>query len=880
MKIRNHLNLLALLFSTVTVLMAMPYPFLVTAALAQTSEIPETKADQIFRRGIEQYQSNKIKDSIESLQEALAIYRRIENKIKVVNTLEKIGVAHFARTQFKDAANFHQEALMISEKIGYREGKARSLNSLGNALGFGGDQKKAIESHEAALEIARKINSREEEVRALNGLGNDYNSPKTREKSIEFYETSLRIAKSIVYQEGESKSLVNLSGIYIQSRQYEKGIELAKETFNITQKNGDKRTEVVSLIHLGTAYNQLGRYKEVIELSNKILKNYEELEDREGKFVILTNLGISYRHLGLYDEALKVFQSCLKIAEGQRSRHNRAMSLGNLGVTNYFLGRNKQSIEYEEQALDIYRDLKFREGEGLTLTNIGLPYASLGEHEKAISYYQESLKIAIELNDKLREGNALHNIGVEYFELKRYPDSSNNLLHAIEVYEKYLRSGRSDTNKISILDTYSRSYIWLQKTLVAQNKFNEALQVAENSRAKALTELLSSKQSGNLKSNSETNYLEITEIQKIARENRTTIVTYSVSISDLYIWVVKPTGDILFRQVALNSLDTDSLSDLVLLSRKSIGVRGNDADVKLVTKVDLIAQENKLKQLHKLLIEPIADLLPPNPTDRVTFIPQGPLFLVPFAALQDQNGKYLIEQHTILSAPSIQVLDLTHRQRQALPPTNQPRILVAGNPTIPTIKLPGADTALILDPLSGANQEAIDVADGFNTKALTGKQATKQAIVQQMPTARIIHLATHGLLNDFKGLGVPGAIVLGADGTGQPNDGLLTADEILGMKLQAELVVLSACNTGQGTLTGDGVIGLSRSLISAGVPSVVVSLWAVDDTSTSQLMPEFYRQLKQQPDKAQALRQAMLTTMKSHPNPIDWAAFTLIGESE
>jgi CHAT domain-containing protein len=93
-------------------------------------------------------------------------------------------------------------------------------------------------------------------------------------------------------------------------------------------------------------------------------------------------------------------------------------------------------------------------------------------------------------------------------------------------------------------------------------------------------------------------------------------------------------------------------------------------------------------------------------------------------------------------------------------------------------------------------------------------------------------------------------------------------------------VILSACDTGRGRLTGDGVIGLSRSLISAGVSSVIVSLWKVPDKTTAGLMPEFYRQLQRNPDKAQALRQAMLVTMKKHPNPGDWAGFTLIGEAE
>jgi CHAT domain-containing protein len=143
--------------------------------------------------------------------------------------------------------------------------------------------------------------------------------------------------------------------------------------------------------------------------------------------------------------------------------------------------------------------------------------------------------------------------------------------------------------------------------------------------------------------------------------------------------------------------------------------------------------------------------------------------------------------------------------------------------------------------------------------------------------ARIIHLATHGLLDDFKGLHVPGAIALAPS---EKDDGLLTAGEILKLQLNAEVVVLSACDTGRGRLTGDGVTGLSRSLISAGVPSVIVSLWAVPDTPTADLMTEFYQNLERGSDKAQGLRRAMLTIMKQHPdNPRTWAAFTLIGET-
>jgi len=191
-----------------------------------------------------------------------------------------------------------------------------------------------------------------------------------------------------------------------------------------------------------------------------------------------------------------------------------------------------------------------------------------------------------------------------------------------------------------------------------------------------------------------------------------------------------------------------------------------------------------------------------------------------------------------------------------------------------------------LSELPGSEEEARAIAALLSTKALTGNQATETAVVQQMATKRIIHLATHGLLDDFFGLGVPGAIALApspgklALAPDSNTDGLLTANEILDLKLTSDLVVLSACDTRRGRITGDGVIGLSRSLILAGTPSVVVSLWAVPDAATVTLMTEFYQALLKNPDKAQAMRQAMLTTLEQYPEPRDWAAFTLVGQAE
>lgn len=422
-------------------------------------------------------------------------------------------------------------------------------------------------------------------------------------------------------------------------------------------------------------------------------------------------------------------------------------------------------------------------------------------------------------------------------------------------------------------------------------------------------------------------YPSLKEIQQIAQQQNATLVEYSiVSNKQLYIYVIQPTGKLEFRSVdlpqdiSLEELVTNGYRCLLQDECRSDGrtstiaigdfIKLNDDEFDQPWQVVDIQQDNliirqesweegitiqrpitdvvaivnpykreRLQKLHQLLIQPIAHLLPKDENDRVIFIPHQELFLVPFAALQDEDANYLIEKHTILTAPSIEVLSLTHEKRQELPDAVQ-GALVVGNPTMPKVKTrAGQKEPEQLSNLPHAEAEAMKIAEMLDTQPLTGKNATKAAILPLLSQARKIHFATHGILDDFKGLGVPGAIALGPDGTGKDNDGLLTAGELLQMKLNAELVVLSACKTGQGDVTSDGVIGLSRSLVAAGVPSIIVSLWSVPDAPTADLMAEFYQNLETTDDKAQALRQAMLTTMKQHPIPKDWAAFTLIGEA-
>ena len=719
-----------------------------------------------------------------------------------------------------------------------------------------------------------------------------FNTSQFRE-ALQTFEQALFIYRAIKEPKSEGTVLSNIGSVYWNLGQYPQALKYYEQALVISKEVGDKVGEGTILSNIGNVYVDLGQYPQALKYYEQALVIHKEVDNKVMEGTTLNNIGEVYRNLGEYPQALKYYEQSLVITKEVGNKVMEGTTLHNIGLVYDSLGEYPQALKYYEQSLVISKKVSKKATEGTTLNNIGAVYNSLGEYPQALKYYSQALVIHKEVGNKPMEGITLSNLGAAYNSLGQYADAEKPLFAAIEVAES-LRPGLTDASKIAIFETQANPYRFLQQSLVAQNKTNDALEIAERGRARAFVELLAQRQSSNPSNQLTVKPPTIQQIKLIAKTQNATLVQYSIVYDDfknqgkedwrqssLYIWVVKPTGEVAFKQVDLKSLKTP-LAELVTNSRDSIGVRSRGALLVVgPAENSQPTATERLQQLHQILIQPIAQFLPTDPNSRVIFVPQESLFLVPFAALQDEQGKYLIEKHTILTAPAIQVLELTYQQRQRLRAQSLTSLqgkdsLIVGNPTMPSI--PDSTGKLQkLANLPGAETEANAIAKLLNTQAIIGSYATKAAILQQLTSARIVHLATHGLLDDFKLLGVPGAIALAPSGN---DNGLLTSSEIFDLKLNAELVVLSACDTGQGDIKGDGVVGLSRSLISAGVSSIIVSLWSVPDAPTASLMTEFYRQIQQNSDKATSLRSAMLTTMKQHPNPKDWAAFTLIGEAE
>ena len=712
------------------------------------------------------------------------------------------------------------------------------------------------------------------------------------EAALQFWKKSLGIYRELGIRQAEGAVLANLGLACEGIGDYKKAIDYLDEALALTKEIKDRKGEGDILVNLGNIYCDIGQYEPAINYYQHSLVIAQERQDRLGEAAALVNLGNAYQILGNYSEAVELFKKSLKIAQEIKALREQANALGNLGHFYQVIGNSSKAIEYHQQSLEIKRNLQDRRGEVHTIGRLGLVYGEAGNYDEAIKHHQQGLVISRKIKYRLGEIDCLRNLGDAFFKSGKLAAAEKALRDAIKIGE-YLRSELDrDDHKISFFETQDLTYRILQRVLIAQNKVEEALEIAERGRSRVFIEFLL----GKLRERTESQFTlkppKIEQIKQIAIEHNATLVEYSIIYdefriegklqakeSELFIWVIQSLGTVTFQIVDLKPFwqqHKNTLADFVGITRESIGVRGRDAFP--VNTVDSTKTDNQnLQQLHEILIQPIADYLTKDANERVIFIPHESLFLIPFPALKDAEGKYLIEKHTILTAPSIQILDLTRRQRQRVREGGDD-VLVVGNPTMPKVSLEFGKPPEQLKSLPGAEREAIEIAKLLKTKALIGAAATKEVIIQQLANARIIHLATHGLLDDFTRVEIPGAIALAPSGK---DNGLLTAGEILQMELNAEFIVLSACDTGRGRLTGDGVMGLSRSLIAAGVPSVIVSLWSVPDAQTANLMREFYQNLERGFDKAQALRQAMLTMMR-HPqnSPRSWAAFTLIGEAE
>lgn len=752
--------------------------------------------------------------------------------------------------------------------------------------------------------------------------------------AVRYWQQALALFQSARDDRGELETLGALSAACIELGEYDRVITYGDKLLASSLRLKILPTQAQALGNLGIAYQKLGDYPKSIKSNQQALAIFKTLNMISAEGQLLSNLGNTYAIIGDYDGAIAVYKRSLEIARSSKNLQQQGNVLSNLGAVHTNKGDDRQALEYYQESLTIARSLKdiplqigvlinlgtthyllgdrdlgTKESEqavvlakqienpqllGDVLSNLGLIYEDRREYTKSIEAHQQSVQIAIAGRNPRAEALARNNLAHTFLDTNQLAAAQQQLRSAIQSLDR-VRSSLSDLEQVNIFDTQAATYNLLEQVLIADRNPEAALEVAEQGRARAFAQKLASRLQVAAIPPS------IDKIRQIAKQQKATIVSYTV-VPDkqfkfrgkqrgekvgLFIWVVQPNGQVTFRQQDLRPLRQQKISFEELADAS----RCLRADRMVCIKVDRFASSTRkftkgtypgLEELYQLTIAPIADLLPQNPDDHVIFIPHSSLLRVPFAALQTPDGKFLIEKHTILSAPSIQVLDLTHQQHLRQANDINRSAIVVGNPTMPAVIEQAGKNPVQLPTLINAGIEAKTVGKLLMTKPLIGAEATKANVFKNIEQVRFIHLATHGLINYVTKAGldsteVPGALALAPTST---DEGLLTAREILNLNLNAKLVVLSACDTGRGRITGDGVIGLSRAWISAGVPSTIVSLRQVPDDSTTLLMTSFYQNFTKTSNIARSLRQAMLETMKTNREPVRWAAFMLIGEAQ
>ena len=738
------------------------------------------------------------------------------------------------------------------------------------------DYETAIAQWQLAVAAFEANGDQENVAITLNALAAAALSLSQPTAAIAYSQDSAALAQTLERPDLEAQALGNLGIAYQSSGQFANAVATYEQALTLLQSTPE--SAALAQIHglLGNAYESLGDYASAIAAQKTSLTLAAATASPSLEATAQMNLGGLYGLLGEYDTAITWYEQGIALATDSGFWGSAAYGHNNLGGTYQQLGDYPAAIAQFEASLTLAEQTGNRALQATALTNLGVAYEDIADFDQALQSHTASVAIARTLATPRLLANALNNLAHTHLVSGQLTEAETALQESVQLLST-LRQGLTDADKVNVFDTQIYTYNLLMQVQVAQGDYEAALETSEQGRARAFVESVAGAETPLPPTT-------LTQMRQVARTLDATLVEYAIVPEDdftvqgrqrgtagqIFVWVVSPAGAVTFETLDLTGLDL-SLAEQIQQSRRALGAFGRTRGLG-VQATTAPVPDTSLSDLYQLLIAPISAALPSNPDDLVVLIPHESLFYLPFAALPDAEGRALIERHTLLTAPAIQLLALT---LAADAPTATAAPLIVGDPEMP----PVPDFAP-LQPLPGAAAEATAIARIFDTEAILGSAATESQITAAMSQASVVHLATHGLLDYVdtqERIPVRGAIALTPSDTA---DGLLTAREIADLSLSAQLVVLSACDTGLGEVTGDGVVGLSRSLIAAGAQSTVVSLWAVPDEPTSALMQSFYQELQQGQNKAQALRQAMLQTQAIYPEPLAWAAFTLVGNPD
>ena len=664
---------------------------------------------------------------------------------------------------------------------------------------------------------------------------------------------------------------------------------------------------------LGAAFAMMSDIPSAIEHHEKALKLSRELGEQGMECVCLSNLGGVYIGMNRQQDAKSCLSSCVTLTRGLGQFGALSSALTMLGKCES--PGSDVSIELHTEAIAVAQEAKEIRCEANACSDLvnalwhaerfdealeqlerspvaeGAAYAMqlLGRGNLLISHpdgpkFDMALKSftrAAEIHradgDKQREAINLMNAGTCLYFLGRDAESVHTLEVAAMRFDAIWEGLTTDLDRIrhgdSIAPQVAQKLQWVH---FCAGRHENALLWAERARARSLELLLARQRQssdGQPVMQTPTASSNAPDFRAVACRQEVAIILYSVldrcGFADgpiILIFVVDQSGG-LHCQAVTDETDQSAISQLVAL-------------VSAGNKRDPASAPPLLRCCYDLLLSPISHIV--DTQSKLLIIPDGQLFFLPFAALTDAGGQPLIAKHSIRLAPSITTLAELEMRAISRGTAEPCTALVVGGPDYTTWAFSDGRQ---LSLLKGAMQESKIVRNALeestlyyeDTTHLDRKKATKKAVLEQVEDVHLLHLAAHGQSD-----GIYLAATATGTSSGLPSEaaGLIRMSEIQRLELKARLVVLSHCDSFRGTLSSDGVLGLSRAFMAAGALTVVASLWPVEDIMTQELMKHFYANLFTQThtDPAQAMRQAMLTVLEAGSGDyIEWASFVVYG---
>jgi CHAT domain-containing protein/tetratricopeptide (TPR) repeat protein len=855
-------------------------------------------------------------EALETADRAMNLAAEMNDRVTEVDAAIKAGRILYSMGRFADSQQRYERVRATVAGLNDRGREGSVMHGLGNAAWGVGRRADARTFYRQAIGFYREANMTREALRSTHGLLLLLDDPDEHQKV-----AAAAIEEAVATKDSDVEGLLRqVAGDEALNRgRYADAYQQFQRAREIAESRDDKKQLALVQTSAGRVYRAHGDIEQAIELYRSALAIQEEIGDTIGRVQSLNAIGSSLARLGRHEEALGYFNRATEVAAPLKSPRIDRLLLGARASVLSSLGQHAQALPLLLASLDgeesVYVRALRRRNIAATYLRLGDPAAALDQAEMEIAAtreakYLDELPRALVLRAQIRETlgdidgavadareaaaliEEMRRNLVPSDYLKRGFAEWNQLVHGVNIA---IAARRGDTNAAFMAAEQGRARAFLD-LLAVRNELRKARAAVSGAPPAPQPQAagLTARDRADSPMAAVTPSME--RLAATAARLRSTILSYWVGETATFLWVMTPDGQVRVRRI---NVDPSELERLVAQTLPpGAPVEPRPATTMLAARGPGLelpsAPLAALRRLHTLLIEPAAAILPPS--GRLTIVPHGPLFRLSFAGLTDKRGKYLIERYAVHYVPSLAVLEFTGQA--ASRPRRSGYVLVADPAPMPSVidSLDGRPRPL--PKLPGSRREARAIAALLppgETTVLDGGRATEPDVAAALRGKRVLHLATHGIIRDSEPLA--SFIAVGESGRDAARDGRLTAAELYDVDIDSDLVVLSACRSADGAVSGDGVFGLTRALLSGGTPSVIASAWAAADEPTAELMPDFYKAWLGTGATVESLRQAQLSlirklragrvqaqtplgriTLREHP--LFWAGFMLIGEPQ